>query len=171
MTWTHLDLDCASKRTWQRKIAAGEIPSKLDGEGRRLVWIDPAPTPGWTVELEAKIDLLLERVEGQAPALKGEVLSPPPQSKRPAQRRSEPRPVRPADASDVPGWQTSWEQLVRREGSISGAGRLLGVGQPAASRWTSGRRKPQPQTQRRIVEMAAQIDSGQGDVEQNKEAA
>ena len=77
MTWTHLDLDCASKRTWQRKIAAGEIPSKLDGEGRRLVWIDPAPTPGWTVELEAKIDLLLERVEGQAPALKGEVLSPP----------------------------------------------------------------------------------------------
>ena len=111
-------------------------------------------------------DLLLERVGGQAPALKAEVLSPRPQAKRPAQRPAGPRPLRPADASDVVGWRDAWAEIVRREGSAAAAGRLLGVGQPTASRWTSGRRKPQPQAQQRIVDLAAQLGGAQGDAEQ-----
>jgi hypothetical protein len=62
MSWTALnELPGSSRRTWQRKIAAGELPSKIDPTtGRKLVWADPAPQPSWAVELEAKIDRLLE---------------------------------------------------------------------------------------------------------------
>ena len=87
-----------------------------------------------------------------------------------------PPPLIPEPPSKPPPWykfctgcgarQDAWAEIVRREGSAAAAGRLLGVGQPTASRWTSGRRKPQPQAQQRIVDLAAQLGGAQGDAEQ-----
>jgi len=162
MSWTDLDTAAeirgCSRRTLERAIAAGTVPARFTDSGAREVWTAPMNSPAWAVALEAKVDLLLEKIEAQAPAPKPQVQSPRQVSKRPAQRPAEPRQARPADASPAVGWRAAWEQLVLREGSAAAAGRLLGVGQPAASRWSSGRRTPQLQAQQRIVKLAAELE-------------
>lgn len=180
MTWLPIREAAAqgrtSRATWKRRVAGG-WPSYLEADGQggpglRMVWVAKLPPEllgDEVVRLRELVEEIMSRQTSAPPALT-EVLSPRPIPKRPAQPPPGPRPLRPVDASDVPGWRDAWGELVRREGSISGAGRLLGVGQPAASRWTNGRRKPQAQTQRRIVELAELFGSAQGDGEQREAA-
>ncbi len=158
-----------SLSTWKRRVASGEWPSYLEpdpdgGPGTRWVWDRKGVLEQLAVEVRDLRELVEEITSRQAsaPPTLTEVRSPCSQAKRPAQRPPGPSPLRPADASDVPGWRDSWAELVRREGSAAAAGRLLGVGQPTSSRWSGGSRKPQPQAQQRIVDLAAQLGGAQG---------
>jgi hypothetical protein len=102
----------------------------------------------WAVDLEAKLDRLLEL--GVQKDTRGQVLRVAPPRARPVTRLPAPRL---AGKSTEP-WRSAWEWLLSTHATIKAAGKAAGLGQSSASRLHHGKRKPVEATKARVIDAA-----------------
>lgn len=162
----------ASLATWKRRVASGAWPSYVapdeqGGPGVRMVWVGQLPA-----ELLAdEVARLRALVEGLTPAGGGgltrepapsrQVLRVVPPAERAAAAPAERRPSTPSRAKPSRSVATpppALARLVELAGGISAAARLVGVGQPTASRWCSGKRRVSPAHVAKIEDLVRELE-------------
>ena len=181
MAWIDLDSAPIPRRTLQRRIKADEIPSMIcPSTGRRLVWVSRSDAPSWAANLLAQVDGLQAAVEtltsqlsearmdiaslrselksAKTSAPKPEVLSHRPTSERPVGALSG---RRMHGGVPDPQWGAAYDALKAHHGSAAAVGRLVGVSDRTASDWGRRRKRPNPERQAQLLELAKELSAGQ----------
>ena len=179
MSWMHISEAGElgpSLATWKRRIAAEEVPSKLDPEtGRRLVWVAPETVEPSRSDILEELRLLRSEVGELREQLRtrpAEVSTIDPLPERRPQRLSGPSFKAPRASEPTPDQSTALGLLRRAVGlygGVTAAARELGLSQGLLSNWLNGKKAPSSSSCSRVLARAAELGLDQADV--SKEAA